>query len=211
MKKHPLRLLAATAVIAVALTTIAGIAVADRGSGNTNTVIDMPSTWNTVSGSYTYAALDVGKPGLGDRLSSIQNLSLDFAALEGGCAGGAPRFTIDLTDPANNHNTAFLNVYVGTTPSFSCAPNDGWAHSGNLADAAAGSRWAVGNGGTYVPYTDTSILGTYGNWKVSHVTLIVDSAWAFPADGNGISTQDIVVDNVRINGHVVTAGAITRS
>jgi len=176
---------------------VAGVAVADGGGGDSRPVIDMPSGNSGVG----YSLVDVGNPGSGNRLSSINNLSLDYAAVQGGCGGGSPRFSVALRDPDNKANTAFVTGYVGDTPNFTCSPGDGWKSSGNLASASAGNRWAVGNSGSYVSYDDQSIQ-QYSNWKVTGIQLIVDSGWMF---ANG---EDIVVKNVAVNDNVTNAGAI---
>ena len=183
----------AGAITAVALTG-AGVAFADGHAGGATTgVIDMSSSY---AGSYS--TLDLGKPGHGDQFSAIKNLSLDYAAVKGGCIGGSPRFVVEMQNPGT-HDTGFLTVYVGTPPNFTCAPGDGFVNSGNLADTSAGNRWAVGNSGSYVNYSDSSIQA-FAGWKVNDVFLVVDSGWAFNPGG-----EDIVVNNVTLNDHVATA------
>ena len=143
-----------------------------------------------------------GQAALG-KFSDIKALSLDYAAIRVGCFGGSPRFTVQMQDPADHANTAFLTAYVGDTPNFLCAPGAGWVNSGNLAADGSGNRWAVGNSGSYVDYSDPTIQ-SYANWKVTDVDLIVDSGW-----GSG-GTQDIAVNNVTLNDHVATADVHVR-
>ena len=177
---------------------VVGVAVAGGGGADTNPVIDMSSTSGGANG---YSLVDAGRPNGAARLSGISNLSLDYAAVLGGCGGGSPRFIVNLQDPNNRNNTAFLTGYVGPPPNFTCSPGDGWTSSGNLADAGSGNRWAVGNSGSYRSYDDPSITA-YSDWRVTDVQLVVDSGWAFP---NG---EDIVVKNVALNNRVTNASAI---
>lgn len=191
IRKGQAALAAAVTVVGLASTGVA--LAAGHSAGDTRGVIDMTSTSDG-----SYSVLDLGKPGHGDQFSDIKTLSLDYAAIRVGCFGGSPRFTVQLQDPANHDDSTFLTAYVGTPPSFTCAPGDGWTSSGNYADASSGNRWAVGNSGSYVDYADPSIQA-YAGWKVTDVDLIVDSGW-----GSG-GTEDIAVNNVTLNDHVATA------
>lgn len=190
----------AQAALAAAITTVAmagtGVALAaGHTAGDTHGVIDMSSV-----GYSSYSVLDLGKPGHGDRFSDIDNLSLDYAAIAGGCLGGSPRFVVEVQDPADHSNVEYLQAYVGDPTSFTCAPGAGWNSSPNYAAAGSGNRWAVPpNNNTYVDYGDSSVQA-FANWKVTDVALIVDSGWVFGEN----DVQDIAVNNVTLNDHVAT-------
>jgi hypothetical protein len=177
------RSFAGAAALALAASGIlAGTAFAAVGhdAGNTRAVIELNSANDP-----HFAVLDLGKPGHGDRVSSIENLSTQFAQVEGTCTWGSPRFQIEVeTAP---HTTKNIFVYLGDYPNFTCTP--GWHDSGNLA--APNTSWDTSQlGGTFYD-TAGNAVANYGDLKVSDVTLVLDG----PGD------QSFVFANTTVNNH----------
>lgn len=176
------------ATVAAAVATIvvgagAGVAyAAGNAGGNTEAVVELSS----IASPY-YSFLDLGEPGHGNRLSDIQTLSTDFAALSGSdCGLGSPRFSIAVE--VAPHVTKNIFVYLGAPPNFtSCAP--GWRHSGNLTDPS--TSWDTSQLGGAFYDTAGNALASFGSDKVNDVSLVVDG-----------QNQDFVFTNVALNGHV---------
>jgi hypothetical protein len=122
------RKLLALGVFVAAFGIAATVAFAGGSGGNAGGVVELSSI-NPPS----YGFVDLHKPGRGDSLSTITNLSTRFAAIAGSqCGSGSPRFSI--TVQVADHPTVTKNifVYLGGAPNFnSCTP--GWQASGNLA------------------------------------------------------------------------------
>jgi len=181
MRLHSLksRAVAGASVLALASGVLAGTAFAGgHDGGNSRAVIELSSTTAP-----NYGVLDLGKPGHGDRVSSIENLSSEFAEVEGTCGVGSPRFQIEVETAA--HTTKNIFVYLGDYPQFGCTP--GWHDSGNLADPDA--SWDTSQiGGTFYD-TAGNAKAEFGDLKVVDVVLVVD--------GNG--DQSFVFANPTVN------------
>jgi len=172
----------AVATTAIAVGSAAGVAyAAGHDAGDTRAVIELSAV-----GDSGFGVLDLGKPGDGNRLSSIKTLSTDFAALAGSdCGSGTPRFQIAVETPSGENKNVF--VYLGAYPNYTgCTP--GWQHSGNLADPS--TRWDTSQlGGTFYDPADHAVA-TFGTYKVVGVSVVVE--------GDG---QDFVFNGAEVNGH----------
>jgi hypothetical protein len=158
------------------------------GGGNARGVVELSS----ISSPY-YGFVDLHKPGHGDSLSSISNLSTQFAAIAGSqCGSGSPRFSI--TVQVSDHPTVTKNifVYLGSAPNFdSCTP--GWQGSGNLASDSTSWDTSQLDGGAFYD-TAAGARAKYGNDKVVDVSLVVDGP-----------NQDFVFSDITLNDRVLNA------
>src|SRR5579862_9101381 len=68
-------------------------------------------------------------PDSGTTLNNITTASAQFSWLQGTFGGGAPRFSIGLT---NGSYSAEAWVYWGTGPGYTDNPGSGWQGTGNL-------------------------------------------------------------------------------
>src|SRR5665213_1150299 len=68
-----------------------------------------------------YGGIDFSLP-TGTTVSALNTLSTDYEVLSGDCGGGAPRFSISIS------NTESIFVYLGPTPNFTGC-STGWQSS----------------------------------------------------------------------------------
>lgn len=125
--------------------------------------------------------------------ADLQTLSTEFNVTDDDCAGGSPRFQINLDTDNDGDTDGNIFAYLGPQPSYTgCTPNT-WLGSGDLLD---NSRFLDTSqlGGTFYD-TYANALATYGTATVTGVQLVVDSGWAF-TDGE----QTVLVRNVVVNG-----------
>jgi hypothetical protein len=177
------RAVAGASVLALASGVLVGTAFAGGGhdAGNVRAVIELNS-----AKAPNFGVLDLGKPGQGDRVSSIENLSTEFAQVEGTCTWGSPRFQIEVETAA--HTTKNIFVALGDAPNFTCTP--GWHDSGNLADD--GAVWDTSQLGSGEQYnTAGNAKAEYGDLKVADVILVLD----------GPANQSFVFANPTVNNH----------
>jgi hypothetical protein len=122
----------------------------------------------------------------GSTLANLNTLSTDYQMTQGNCGGGAPRFSVSVTNGSVSGN---IFVYLGTPPSFnSCSAT--WTNTGNLATSAT-SVDATQVGGTFYD-TYGNVQTNYGSYTITGISFDVDAYWA-----NG--TQTVQIDNTQIN------------
>jgi hypothetical protein len=122
----------------------------------------------------------------GMTLSQLQNLSTDYVFTAGSCAGGSPRFQINV-DGKN------IFVYIGPPPNYTgCAANV-WLNTGDLLESALFVDTSQLPGGTFYD-TWASALVKYGSHEVTGIQLVADGGWAVAG-----GVQTVLVDNVMIN------------
>lgn len=143
----------------------------------------------TVAPSYGGVNLDVPS---GLTVADLDTLSTDYKFTEGSCAGGSPRFAVDVETPSG---TKALFVYLGSAPSYAGCPSGTWASTGNLADANNLVDSSQLGGIFYDSYSN--VQTSYGTYEVTGIQLVVDSYWS-------AGTQTVLVDNVKINGITTT-------
>jgi hypothetical protein len=164
--------------------------------GNRNGVYSLLSNTSNASTADDFSGVSFTK--LNDlTFGGINELSTDYAIRAGGCAGGAPRFSIGLDTDGDGARNGSIFVYVGDAPSFTCSTTGAWQSTGNL----------IGNGDLRF---DTSQLGgtfydsyahavaAYGSAAVTSLSFVVDGGWAFSG-----GVQDVLVDDLTVNGRVL--------
>jgi hypothetical protein len=115
--------------------------------------------------------------------SQLTSLSTDYNLTQGMCAGGSPRYQIDL------QGGTFFYVNFGTPPYGGCpaGPNSEPEIIGGTTP-----QWQVNNGNTFMTYAQ--VKAAYGNTKILDVQIAVDGGWA------NSGTQQAVISNWNVNG-----------
>jgi hypothetical protein len=175
-------LLAATALAGTA--TPFGGATTDRGTLTLVSDTGDASTANDASGA-SFSGTGV------TTFASIATLSAEFDVTDDDCAGGSPRFQIQVQTSSGPKN---VFVYLGPSPSFTGCSQNAWILSGNLVGSSDG-RFDTSQvqSGTQVS-TYAQALALVGSMQVTGISIVVDSGWAF-AD----KEQTVEVRNIRIN------------
>jgi hypothetical protein len=150
-------------------------------------VFDLVSNTSNASPDDDYSYL-TRPAATGLTLAGITNLSTDYYVQAGNCGGGAPRFSVRLSDGRH------VVVYIGDAPNFTCSSADHrWVSTGNLTqspDLRVDTSQVPG--GTF--YDSWShALALAGGQAVDAVSLVVDGGWAVGG------TQDVMVDNAVYN------------
>lgn len=129
-------------------------------------------------------------------------LSADFNVTDDGCGGGSPRISLGVDTDNDGVRNGVVHIAIGPSPNFTgCA--SGWQSTGNLIGNQDAGRYDYSQfGGS--PFT------TYSNAPASvqsgHVVtaiIVVDGSWNAAATG-GDSEQTVLVDNINVNGNVIT-------
>jgi hypothetical protein len=133
--------------------------------------------------------------------AQLTELATDFNVTNDQCGGGSPRFQINVQTASGTEN---IFVYLGPSPTFTgCAPAT-WQSSGNLIGNNDACRWDTSQlaAGTQCS-TYTAALASFGTLPITGIQLVVDAGWSAVASVND-GEQTVLVDNVRINGDVIT-------
>jgi hypothetical protein len=134
----------------------------------------------------------------GMTLDQLQNLSTDYMFTVASCAGGSPRFQINV----DGHN---IFVYIGPPPNYTgCAANV-WLNTGDLLESALFVDTSQLPGGTFYD-TWASALIKYGSHEVTGIQLVADGGWAVAG-----GVQTVQVDNVMINAPTYTFEEVVAS
>ncbi len=131
--------------------------------------------------------------------AQVTALSADFNVTDDDCGGGSPRFQLNIDTDGDGDSDGNIFVAFGPSPSFTgCAT--GWQSTGNLIGNNDHGRYDASQvgGSTFGTYEDA--LAVAGEARVVGIQLVVDGSWFF-ADGE----QTVLVDNVRVNQHSLTA------
>lgn len=123
--------------------------------------------------------------------ADIQNLSTDYKFDEGTCAGGSPRFQVEVA--SSSGDTGNIMVYLGTPPNYDDCVTGAWANTGNLLGTTVDTS-QLDSGTFYDPYA--TALTKYGDYEVTGIQLVVDGGWSVE--------QVVDVDNTNIDGVVYT-------
>lgn len=137
-----------------------------------------------------YGSIDYNVPA-GLTLNDLNTLSTDFNATQGGCGGGSPRFSVEVTTISGPKN---LFVYMGTPPNYTCSLNT-WINTGNLLMPANLVDATQLGGAYYEPYS--MVQANYGTDPVTGISIVVDSGWLF-------GTETVLIDNTMINDSLYT-------
>lgn len=132
----------------------------------------------------------VADPGM--TLNDLTTASTDFSFLQGRFGGGAPRFSIGLT------NNTEIHVYWGSLPNFDDTPTPGWQNTGNLL-ASPDNRFDTAQEAGGLFYDNAAhMYAAYGTMGVDYVSLDLDGGWAVPG---GIQQMDVT--NFEVNGNFI--------
>jgi len=134
-----------------------------------------------------YSGVDFAVPA-GMKFSDLQTLSTDYDFTSGSCAGGSPRFQVNVQDP-NTNTVKNIFVYIGPPPSYTGCPANVWANTGNLVAPANLIDTSQLTGGTFYDLVATA-QGKYGTYQVVGIQVVADTFGA---------AQTVLVDNVAIN------------
>ncbi|MGH7529348.1 MAG: hypothetical protein ACREMN_03110 [Gemmatimonadales bacterium] len=136
--------------------------------------------------------------------AQVTTLSADFNVGDDDCGGGSPRFQVGLDTDGDGDRDGNIFVAFGPSPNFTgCIA--GWQNTGNLIGNTEHGRYdasQVGGSG-FGTYQDA--LAVARDAQVLGIQLVVDGSWLF-ADGE----QTILVDNVQVNEHRLTARGFVR-
>lgn len=146
-----------------------------------------------------YAIANAPFPGHKTTFSQLTNLSTDYELTRGTCAGGSPRFQVDLLPPGdkNLNDAVSLFVYIGpgAGPAGDPCPaaNGSLQNQANVASDSQPNLWYVGAANTGMPYSAAE--AAYGSYQLLDVQIAVDGGWA--QSGN---TQQVLVQDWQVNG-----------
>jgi hypothetical protein len=139
-----------------------------------------------------YGGVDFRIPS-GLTVAGLGTLSTDYEFTVGSCWGGAPRFQVNVTTPANGTRNIF--IYIGPPPNYTGCPPSVWSNTGNLAAPTNLVDATQIGGGFYELYA--AVQSAYGGYPVTGIQVVVDAFWAG-------GTQTVLVDNVMINNAIFT-------
>jgi hypothetical protein len=136
----------------------------------------------------------------GTTFSQLASLETDYNLTKGTCAGGSPRYQVDLSD-GNPADAVSLYLYFGTPPFGGCpaGPN----HEGEVIGGSS-AQWFVFGGGfnSNVPMTYSQVKAAFGSYDLNDVQIAVDGGWA----QTGGDTQQVSITNWELNGKYFFAG-----
>lgn len=129
-----------------------------------------------------YGGVDFPTPGL--TIGTLDTLSTDYQFVAGTCAGGSPRFVLDLEGTDDN-----VFIYFGEFPTANECPASG--NTGNLvSDDTMVDATQLGLG--YITYGE--LAAAEGDLAISSIFAVVDGSWAVEG-----GVQTVLLDNVVIN------------
>lgn len=136
--------------------------------------------------------------------AEITQLSADFNVTNGDCGGGSPRFQLGLDRDGDGNFDGNIFVHFGPSPNFTgCSA--AWQDTGNLIgnnDVGRYDASQVGGSGFGTYQQAHAVAGTF---RVLSIQLVVDGSWFF-----GGAEQTVLVDNVLVNQHRLTAPSLLR-
>lgn len=185
--------------MAATYTLFGGAELTSPGNASNNAV-SLVSDLSDTDATNDYSGVDFEVPD-GLTFGDLTELATDYNVTDDDCGGGSPRFVIGLDEDNNGSEDGYIAVYIGPSPSFTDCMT-GWQSTGNLiGNDDAGRYDATFIGGPLGTYDDVAAL--YEDATITSIQLIVDSGWSADAS-NGDSEQEVLVDNVNINGDVTT-------
>ena len=108
----------------------------------------------------------------GFELRDVNFLSTDYEFVMGSCWGGAPRFTVGLSDGG----TKEIYFYMGPPPSWIGCASGLWANTGNLAAPGSPVDDAHLPGGSQAD-TYSHAQARYGSYRVVYIAIDLDGGW----------------------------------
>lgn len=151
------------------------------------------------SNNFGFAVASAKFPGHQTTFAELTNLSTDYELTQGTCAGGSPRFQVDLLPPGdqNLNDAVSLYVYIGPGAGANadpCPAADGTLQNQpNVASDSQPNLWYVGAANTGAPYS--AVEAAYGNYQLLDVQIAVDGGWS--QAGN---TQQGLIQDWQVNG-----------
>lgn len=125
--------------------------------------------------------------------ADLDTLSADYKFTGGSCAGGSPRFQVNVLDP-NTNTVKNIFVYIGPAPSYTGCPPNVWNNTGNLLAPANLIDTSQLTGGTFYDPA-TAAVTKFGTYQVVGIQLVSDTFGA---------AQTVQIDNVVINSNTTT-------
>lgn len=165
-----------------------GTATAVHPGNGSDTAIQLSSVGTTFGG-IDFDQTSVTPPVT--TLATLETLSTDYMFTAGSCAGGSPRFQINVATSSGIKN---IFVYLGPPPSYTLCPQNVWTNTSDLLTPASLVDTSQ-LGGTFYD-TWAHALAAYGTFTVTGIQLVADGGWAL--------AQTVLVDNVMINGTIFT-------
>jgi hypothetical protein len=198
--KHLLkRTIGATSTALIAALAIASVALADTSLFGDATFVQpgngSPTAVELASGDTTFSGIDFDLAD-GTTFADLESLGTDYIFTEGSCAGGSPRFQINVEDE-DSGDTGNIFVYIGPPPNYTDCPQNVWVETGNLLSGTIDTSQLTG-GTFYDPYAEA--LADFGDYVVTGIQLVADAGWAVEGD------QVVLVDNVDIDGETFGLG-----
>lgn len=180
-----LGMMLATATVASA----AGISASLFGGAVAGTSdVSLTSDLTDVTTANDFSGIKLAVPA-GTTFASLSTLSAEFDLTAGGCGGGSPRFSIQLSTGKN------VFVYFGPSPNFTSCTLNTWQSTGNLIGNNDTGRYDTGQvtGGS-TSSTYAAALALVGSTTVTEIDLVVDSGWFFTP-----KVETALVRNVMVN------------
>jgi len=194
--------MATAAALAAILTTAALAATATPFGGATASGGVLTLVSDTGDASSANDASGASFTGTGvTTFESITTLSAEFDVTDDDCAGGSPRFQLQVQTPAGAKN---VFVYLGPTPSFTGCSQNIWIASGNLV-GSTDTRFDTSQvqSGTQVS-TYAQARALVGSYQVTGISLVVDSGWALADKEQTVMVRNVEVNDSTFYGHGAT-------
>jgi len=160
--------------------------------------VQLVSDTNTLGDSNDYSGVDFVMPGPDITFNELEVLATDYNLTDDGAGGGSPRFQLNMDTDGDGVSDGNVFVYIGTPPAFADAPA-GWQSSGNLVESTDLRYDSTQFGGPFYG-THDGTAALVGDDDIVGIQLVVDSGWFF-----GDQEQTVLVDNVIVNNHKLTA------
>jgi hypothetical protein len=136
-----------------------------------------------------------GGDGTAKTFGELNDVQTQFNVTQGTCAGGAPRWAIDVANPSNPSETQSLLVNFDNNHQPFGGCEAGAQQETNIINNPT-TAWFVGNAN--VPSTYAAVLATYGSWKLQDVEVILDAGWAQGSQLNP-NIQQVLLQNLKVN------------
>lgn len=136
--------------------------------------------------------------------AEITELGADFNVTDDDCGGGSPRFQLGLDTDGDGDFDGNIFVHFGPSPNFTECPS-GWQSTDNLIGNTDVGRYDASQVGGSGFGTYQQALAVAGGFRVLSIQLVADGSWFF-----GDGEQTVLVDNVLVNQHRLTAPSFLR-
>lgn len=149
-----------------------------------------------------YGGVDFVLPSGISTFADLTKLATDFNPTDDGCAGGSPRFQINVPEmgplePGDTSGEDNIFVYFGPNPVTGTCTLNIWQNTTDLLDPGKNVDTSQLGGTFYHEYT--LAVAQFGSVPVLGIQLVTDAGWAF-----GDSEQTVLADNVMINNKTYT-------